>query len=169
MKATLTGSTGLIGSRISKALISRGWEILALSRADLALDPKDLAQRLRGSDLVINLAGAPIIGRWSDAYKEVMYNSRILTTQKLTAAMRLCSMPPPLLISASAVGIYPGKGGPYAEKDEISDDSFLGRLTMDWEREALQYGDTGRVAVLRFGIVLAKEGGALKKLLPIFR
>jgi len=169
MKVTLTGSSGLLGSHLVRAMNARGWETNALSRADLAMAPHDLAHRIEGSDLVINLAGAPIIGRWTSAYKEEMYNSRILTTQRLVLAMQCCTTPPPFLVSASAVGIYPSHGGPYAEKDKVIDDTYLGRLAADWEKEALKYTLNGRVAVLRFGIVLAREGGALKKLLPVFR
>ncbi|MEI6576455.1 MAG: TIGR01777 family oxidoreductase [Bacteroidota bacterium] len=169
MKIAITGSSGLVGSSLIYALKIQGWEILALNRKDLSLDEKSLAMMLDGYNVVVNLAGAPIIKRWTPTYKEIIYSSRIHTTDKLVSALRLCTHPPSLLISSSAVGIYPSVGGPFAEGDSEISMGFLGKLASEWEKAALNYQDLGRVVILRFGIILSNKGGALLKLLPLFR
>jgi len=168
MKVAITGSTGLIGNYLSRGLRSRDWEVFAIGCNDLAGDVQALSRKLSGMDMLINLAGAPIMHRWSKAYKDVMYNSRVEGTRNLVKAMGLSESPPPLLISASAVGIYQD-GGPHTETNAVYTNSFLGNLTQQWEKAALQNSADTRVAVLRFGVVLAADGGALAKQLPLFR
>lgn len=168
MIAAISGSSGLIGSYLKHGLEARGWDIIALNRNDFSDKSEALSLRLSGSDMVVNLAGAPIMHRWSSSYKETLYKSRIITTQKLVRAMLLSPVPPPLLISASAVGIYQ-EGGPHTESNAVYSSSFLGQLSRQWEEEALQYSENARVALLRFGVVLSAEGGALARLLPFFR
>ena len=158
MKIAFTGASGFTGTRLrsrfsSHVVIDRG------------LSVNEIEQKLRGVDAVINLAGAPIIKRWTKSYKNVLYNSRISTTHRLTEAMNRvgsgCH-----LVSASATGIYP-QGRACDENCPDTADDFLGNLALRWEQEALRYG--GPVTILRLGVVLGPEGGALSKMLPPFR
>jgi len=157
MKIALTGASGFIGSHIRKhfkntVVIKRHHSV------------EDIRKRLCGVYAVINLAGAPIIKRWTESYKDILISSRIRTTKKLVKAINSSNVGH--FISTSATGIYPDD----LECDEscttLSQD-FLGRLAQDWEREALRCEK--RTTILRFGVVLGKEGGALKKMLLPFR
>jgi uncharacterized protein (TIGR01777 family) len=123
---------------------------------------------LEGTDIVINLAGAPIIHRWSSTYKKVLYESRILTTRKLVDAMGAMKKRPELFISTSAIGIY-ATDGPMSESHYTYGDNFLTKICKDWEAEAQHADDFMRVVIFRFGVVLGKGGGALSQMLPAFR
>ena len=114
--------------------------------------------------LVINLAGAPIIKRWSDPYKETLVRSRIDTTHQLVDAINQSDVKH--FISTSAIGIYPNNTV-CDESCEQRDDDFLTHLAQEWESEALKCSK--KTTVLRFGIVLGKEGGALAQMLIPFR
>ncbi len=166
-KIAMSGVTGFVGSHLSGTLGSKGCEIIPLGRSDFeSAGPVD---RIRGADTVINLAGAPIINRWTKAYKKELYASRINTTKSLVTAFSQMDPKPGLFISTSAVGYYP-PGGPYTEEDEKKADDFLGKLTRDWENEALKAEDAGiRTVIFRFGVVLGKDGGALKQMLTPFK
>ncbi len=166
-KIAMSGATGFVGSQLSGTLVRKGWDIIPLGRSDFKSDRP--ADRVRGADIIINLAGAPIINRWTETYKKELYASRINVTKSLVAACSQMDPKPGLFISTSAVGYYP-PGGPYTEKDEKRADDFLGELTQDWENEALKAEDLGiRTVIFRFGVVLGKSGGALKQMLPPFK
>ncbi len=157
MKIALTGASGFIGSHIRRHFKNT----VVIKRYHTV---EDIRKRLSGVDAVINLAGAPIIKRWTESYKDILISSRIRTTKKLVQAINSSNVRH--LISTSATGIYPDD----VECDEscrnLSQD-FLGRLAQDWEREALRCEKL--TTILRFGVVLGKEGGALKKMLLPFR
>jgi len=132
----------------------------------IRLPANQLAELLEGTALVVNLAGAPIVGRWSSSYKEQIYQSRISTTRKLADAIGRMNTRPDLFISSSAVGIYDSSNVHTENSPNFAGD-FLGKLCHDWEAEALRAAC--RVVVLRTGIVLSREGGMLKKVLLPFR
>jgi hypothetical protein len=136
----------------------------------LAADTLVLAEQLRGARAVINLAGAPIIGRWTPAYKKTLIVSRVLTTRRLVAAVAaLPAERPETFISTSAVGFY-ANGGPHSEEHHHQSNGFLGRLTREWEQEAWAARDLClRTIIFRLGVVLGPDGGALKEMLPPFR
>ncbi|MGB5966296.1 MAG: TIGR01777 family oxidoreductase [Sulfurimonadaceae bacterium] len=157
MKIALTGASGFVGL----ALQSRYPQNVIIDRHD---DETAILQKLEGVDVVINLAGAPIIKRWSDPYKKVLLNSRIETTKHLVRAVNKSSVTH--FISTSAIGIYPDDCQCDEECKELADD-FLGRLAQQWEAEAKQCSKP--TTILRFGVVLGKEGGALKQMLTPFR
>ena len=169
MNIAMSGATGFIGSHLTKALEGRGWTVIPLRRNDFEGDETLLPNKIEGADVVVNLAGATIAGRWTEEYKKVIYSSRVGITLKIVEAMSRADKKPWLFISTSAVGIYDTKGV-YTEQDEHYAGDFLGGLALDWERAALGAGGAGiRTVIFRFGVVLGRGGGALEKMLIPFR
>ncbi len=165
----MSGATGFVGSNLNKAFQAENWNVIPLGRKDFRAKPEELATRLRGMDIVINLAGAPVIGRWTEEYKKIMYESRIHVTRKIVEACSLMSQRPRLFISTSALGFYDTKGT-HTEEKHLKADDFLGHLAQDWEQEALKAKGIGmRTVIFRFGIVLGRDGGALKQMLIPFK
>jgi uncharacterized protein (TIGR01777 family) len=133
------------------------------------LSSEELAAKMRGVDVIVNLAGAPVIKRWSEEYKKTMYESRVYTTKRLVLACADMESRPKLFISTSAIGYY-ANGGPHTEDNHVKSDNFLGHLAQDWEKEALKAKELGiRTAIFRFGVVLGKGGGALKEMITPFK
>lgn len=167
-KIAIIGANGFIGTYMQSFFKSKDFEVLPLGREDTSKTIEEIANVLEGADIIINLAGAPIIHRWSDAYKKVLYNSRIFTTRKLVEAMRQMKNKPELFISTSAIGIY-ATDGPMTESNYVYGDNFLSKICKEWEAEAQEAEELTRVVIFRFGVVLGKGGGALSKMLPAFR
>ncbi len=168
-KIAMSGASGFVGTYLSELFRELKWEVLPLGRQDFKMTPEDLANRMKGADIIINLAGAPVIERWTSKYKKVMYDSRIGSTKKLVDACRLMETRPSLFISTSAVGYYSSKGTHTEEKHTRADD-YMGHLAFDWEQEALKVLELDiRTIIFRFGIVLGKGGGALKQMLTPFK
>jgi len=168
-KIAISGASGFVGSFLTSAFKEAKWEVVPLGRDDFQEDPVQLAGRLQGVDTVVNLAGAPVINRWTEAYKKTMYESRINVTKKLVEACALMDPVPALFISTSAVGYYSANGKHTEEQHEKADD-FLGHMSQDWEDEALKAREVEiRTVIFRFGIVLGKEGGALKQMITPFK
>ncbi len=167
----MTGATGFVGSALHRLFKENGWHVLPLGRADFQGDAAALAARISGAEAVVNLAGAPVIGRWTEEYKKILRNSRIDLTRLLVDALALLDTPPKVLLSTSAVGIYaPSETRQHTEDDHELADDFLGQLALDWEAEANRAAGLGiRTAIFRFGIVLGPDGGALQKMLLPFR
>lgn len=165
----MSGAGGFIGSRLAAAFQQRGWDTISLGRGDFNLAPEELGKRLQSADVIVNLAGAPIIARWTEEYKKIMYASRVAVTKKIVDACSLLETRPGLLISTSAIGYYASQGM-HTEDAHVRADDFLGTLTWAWEGEALKAGEIGmRVVIFRFGVVLGRDGGALKKMLVPFK
>ncbi len=133
--------------------------------------PDLLSKLLSDVDVVINLAGANVgEKRWTNEYKEEIYNSRINLTRRLVHAIKHSSTPPACLISASGVGYYGDKGDEILNEDSTAGNDFLAHVCKDWEREAMYAKDSGtRVITVRTGIVFDKSNGALPKLLTPFK
>lgn len=168
MRIAMSGASGFVGSYLSKRLVENGHEIVAITRQSLQ-DESSLLSILKKCDVVINLAGANISERWTPQHKEAMINSRIDTTKAIVKAIKSMQTPPSTFISTSAIGIYEnGK-----EHDETSDEfseGFLGDLAKSWEEEALKAkSKKTRVVIFRFGVILGKDGGAIKHMMPIFK
>lgn len=168
MKAAITGSGGFIGSSLSHYLREKGFEVMPVSRRMLQEKPETLAEALGGSTLVIHLSGAPMIKRWTSAHRRAIYDSRIVTTRNLVKAMDLMDHKPQVFMCASAVGIYPADGL-FTEADTRVAGNFLGEVCRDWEYEAIQASQYTRTLMLRFGVVLGRDGGALPKMSVPFR
>jgi len=156
MKIALTGASGFVGS----ALQVHFKECIIIERDD---DAARILHKLSGVDVVINLAGAPIIKRWSDPYKKILLSSRVDSTQRLVDAVNQSSVS--LFISTSAIGIYPDDT-PCDETCTAIADDFLGELAQKWEAQALRC--LKPTSILRFGVILGKSGGALEQMLTPF-
>lgn len=167
-KIAIIGANGFIGENMQSFFKAEGFDVLPLGKEDTKKDIVEITKVLEGVDIIINLAGAPIIHRWNDAYKKVLYDSRIVTTKKIVTAMSHMKKKPELFISTSAIGIY-ATNGPMSESDYTYSDNFLAKICKDWEYEAQQAHDFTRVVIFRFGVVLGKGGGALSKMLPSFK
>lgn len=167
MKIIISGASGFVGSALREKLANH--EIVAIGVRDFAKSDEEFAAVFKDADVVINLAGAPIVARWSEEYKKLLRTSRIDTTAKIVRAISSQEKKPKLLISTSAVGIYTNAKVQSEDDGEIAND-FLGLLCQDWEAEANKAESLGvRVAIFRFGIVLGAGGGALQKMLLPFR
>ncbi|MGB7401433.1 MAG: TIGR01777 family oxidoreductase [Arcobacter sp.] len=163
----ISGASGFVGSSLTKFFSNLDYKILPIKR-EILNDKTKLEELLNKSDILINLAGANIINRWSESYKKLLYSSRINTTQKLVSAIKNIDNPPKLLISTSAVGIYDNKAT-YDENGTYSND-FLSSICQEWEKEALKAkSENTKVSIFRFGIVLGKDGGALQKMILPFK
>ncbi|MET1078328.1 MAG: TIGR01777 family oxidoreductase [Pseudomonas sp.] len=182
MNILLTGGTGLIGRVLCQHLLARGHHLTVWSRQPgrvAALCGKSVRgigqlAELEGQalDAVINLAGAPIADRpWSEKRKALLWASRVTLTEQLLDWLHGCEIRPEVLISGSAVGWY-GDGGEalLSESQALPGEDFAARLCAAWEAMALRGEALGmRVVVLRTGLVLASDGGFLKRLLLPFR
>ncbi len=169
LKIAMTGSTGFIGTNLSAAFAAQGRQVVPITRADLAGGAGNLAEKMRGAGVVVNLAGATVIALWTKSHKKEMYDSRINTTSLLVRAFEMMPSKPPLFISTSAVGFYAAEGKHTEENFKHADD-FLGTLTSAWEAAAMKAVPLGvRTVVFRFGIVLGRGGGALAKMLFPFK
>ncbi|MGA1931924.1 TIGR01777 family oxidoreductase [Arcobacter sp. YIC-464] len=163
----ITGSSGFVGTNLKRYFTDLGYEILPIARGDLS-NQQRLQEIINQSDIIINLAGANIINRWSESYKKLLYSSRIDTTKAIVEAINKVENKPSQLISTSAVGIYDNKQT--YDENGIHTSDFLGKLAEDWEEEALKArSESTKVSIFRFGIVLGKDGGALEKMLTPFK
>lgn len=168
LKVVISGISGLVGSKLKEMFLAKEYDVLGLKiRENTSVD--EIATKLEGCDVLINLSGATILARWSESYKSKLYNSRINTTRKLVDAISKCTEKPKLLISASAVGIYSSEAKHDDDSIEYAND-FLAYICKDWEREARRAEEFGvRSVQTRFGVIYAKEGGAMQKMLPLFK
>lgn len=168
MNIVIFGGTGFIGQALAEALKKLGHSVSTHGRAAFT-DVSHLSTLLENQQVVIQLAGANIGTRWSKSYKNTLYESRINTNQLLAQALDGLSIKPLQVITASAVGIYPQSncGQGVDESCTDIDPSFLGQLGRDWEASSMAIHPTP--LVMRLGVVLGKQGGALQKMLPAFK
>jgi uncharacterized protein (TIGR01777 family) len=185
MKIVITGSSGLIGSALVRVLSSEGdgraHEVLRLVRREAAAadeiswDPSagrgPDRKRLRGVDAAINLAGAGLGDhRWSDAYKKEILDSRISSTRLLSEALAGLDPLPTVLLSGSAIGYYGDTGDRFVDEDSPVATDFAATVSREWEEATVAATDAGiRTVLLRTGIVLSTKGGALGRVLPLFK
>jgi uncharacterized protein (TIGR01777 family) len=189
-RVTVTGATGLIGPRLIVALQSRGVHVSVLSRdsararkrlSAAGLQPVDAfdwdltgepapAAALEGRDAIVHLAGENIAQRWSADAKRAIRESRIIGTRNLLAGIEQSEPRPTTLVSSSGIGYYGAHGEEPLDEDAPAGEDFLARICVDWEQEAANASALGvRVVLVRTGVVLDKNGGALEKMLPPFR
>lgn len=166
MRIGITGASGLVGKHLAAALKARGDTVVTASLRD----PNAAALAVAECDAVVNLAGEPIAQRWTPAAKARMRSSRVDAPHAFVEALAQMTHRPQAYISASATGYYaPSETATYSESSTPGTD-FLGELCVAWEREANRAAEIGmRVAIVRTGIALATDGGALAKMLPPFR
>jgi uncharacterized protein (TIGR01777 family) len=176
-KILVSGSSGLIGAALVPALQSNGYEVVRLVRGASASgrvgwDPaRPLApESVSGFEVIIHLAGESIVGRWTEAKKRRIRESRVQGTRALAEALAKAPQPPRLLISASAIGYYGNRGEETLREDSSSGDGFLPEVCREWEAAAEPASKAGiRAVQMRFGVVLSALGGALQKMLLPFR
>lgn len=187
MRVLITGGSGLIGSALARELGEAGQDVVVLSR-----DPsrvKDLPPNVRAvrwdgvsadgwADLVegpdaaiVHLAGEGIAeGRWSDERKRRIVDSRVRSSTAVAAAIRQAKVKPRVLLQGSAVGYYGACGDEVVSEEHAPGSNFLSKVCVDWEKSTAEVESLGvRRALLRTGIVLAKDGGALPKMALPFR
>jgi uncharacterized protein len=176
----VTGATGLIGSAFVSRLRAHGHTVRRFVRSPKDVGEDDVvwdaerselpAGALAGVNAVVNLAGAPIARRWTADRKHEIRDSRIRGTEKLARAMAAIEPKPAVLLNGSAVGYYGDRGDEVLSESSSPGEDFLAELCVEWERATGPAADAGvRVVVLRTGVVLSADGGALAKMLPPFR
>lgn len=178
MRILVTGGSGFIGSALCSHLRAEGHEVTVLTRTPEATarrlpDVRAIArlQEADGIDAIVNLAGEPLTeGRWTARCKQAFRDSRLGTTRALYGWLANCERRPHALISGSAIGYYGPRDDTPLDESAAPGDDFAATLCRDWETEALRARDLGlRVALVRTGIVLDRDGGALAKMLPPFK
>jgi uncharacterized protein (TIGR01777 family) len=176
----ITGSSGLVGSKLSSSLAQNNHRVLHMvrktpvSRDQVFWDPSSAkldAGSLEGIDTVVHLAGESITGgRWTAEKKRRIRESRIKGTQLLSETLAGLSSPPKALISASAVGYYGDRGDELLDENSSAGTGFLPDVCREWETATEPASVNGiRVVILRIGIVISSSGGALPQMLPVFR
>jgi uncharacterized protein (TIGR01777 family) len=179
MTLLIAGGSGFLGTALAKAFRAAGHRVMILTRrpqreGDVlwSTKPTDTTWRhaLERSDAVINLAGASIAGaRWTDERKREIRASRMEPTVSLVSAIAAATRPPAVFISSSAVGFYGVRGDEVITEETAAGNDFMASLCRDWETRALEASSRSRTVLLRSGVVLAREGGALPQLALPFR
>jgi uncharacterized protein (TIGR01777 family) len=197
-KIIVTGATGSIGSRLCPLLIEKGNEVTIFTRStefakriipnafnyiewnyesglddpsSLKLSRTGWMNELSGKDAVIHLAGANLgAKRWNEKYKKIAYDSRVISTRNLVEAIKSAEQKPKVFICSSAVGIYGNRNDEALDESSLPADNYLANLCKDWEAEAAKVEEFGiRKVSIRTGLVLDKDEGLLKQMLPAFK
>jgi uncharacterized protein len=193
MKAVIAGSSGLVGTALVSSLRRDGHSVVRLLRpgsgarasgsADETMVEWNPAaaseaqpfgndqEKVESADAVVNLAGASIAGgRWTEKRKALLRSSRVQTTRELVAAIGKWRARPRVLVSASAIGYYGNRGDEVLTEESRPGGDFLSGVAQEWEAEAVKAEGLGmRVVRARFGIILARQGGALQQMMRPFR
>ncbi len=193
MKVAITGGTGFIGQAAARTLLDSGYDVLVLSRdserarlsfGGLASDsrisfgkwslsdkPENLAKTLEGCDGIVHLAGENIgSGRWTAGRKQKIVESRTLGTRAVVSAIEKMESKPKVLVSGSGIGYYGNRGDEIVDESSSHGTDFLANLTIEWERLAREAEKSGvRVVIIRTGVVIGRDGGALEKMVLPFR
>jgi len=181
VKIAITGASGLIGRALTTSLVADGHQVIPVVRKPSSATPDAIqwnpaagtieASKFEGVDGVVHLAGAGIGDkRWSESYKREILESRTKGTELLARTLASLAAPPSVLVSGSAIGFYGDTGDAAVDETAPAGDDFLAKVCVDWEAAAAPAAAAGiRVPFLRTGIVLTADGGALAKMLPLFR
>ena len=186
MKILVTGATGFIGTRLCQVLSEAGHTLTALSRDPLsakirlpplqqvfpwdALAGSPPAEAFSGVDAVIHLAGVSVAGRWNEAKKKLLYDSRMLGTRHLVSGMKSLPSRPKVIISASGIGYYGDRGEENVTEESGPGSDYFAEICKAWEEEVSRAQELGiRAVSLRISTVLGPGGGAMQALLPMFK
>lgn len=183
MKYFITGGTGYVGTALSDTLIKNGNEVIAVGRSPLhklqgqsnftyisadTTTPGSWQDPIKDTDIIVNLAGVNIFRVWTEKNKKQIYDSRIRTTENIIDAIHENN--PPTLLSTSAAGFYGDRYDNELDESEPPGNDFLATVCVDWEQRALKAKEkNARVVLMRFGVVLGKNGGALSKMALPFK
>ena len=183
MKVFMTGGTGFLGAALTERFIAEGHSVTILTRS---AENRDLRpgltycegnptqsgpwqEEVSGHDVVVNLAGASIFRTWNEKNKKAIHSSRILSTRKLVDAISMSSRKISLL-NGSAVGYYGFRTDEEVDEKSPPGDDFLAKVVKDWEAEAVRAEEAGaRVVLCRMGVILGRDGGALSKMVSVFK
>lgn len=188
MKVLVTGATGFVGKKLVSKLLAHNHEVIVLTRNPLNAKQVlgDQVQAIQWDDYhrvldlseyghidgVINLIGENIASkRWSNEQKKIIYNSRIDPTKNVFDMLKKSNMRPKVFVSTSATGFYGHRdGNVQIDENSLPGSDFLSNVCVAWEKAALENKEhVDRLAILRVGIVLGKNGGAMEKMLPVFK
>lgn len=189
-KIIINGGTGLIGKHFINEALNRDYHPIILTRNKQKAEKefsgikdktikefklysvnRSIIDEFNRAEAVINFAGASISKRkWTDDYKKILISSRVDTTKSLIEVLKNCDSKPKVFINMSAIGYYGYKTGVVATEDTPSGEGFISDLCVKWENAAFEAKELGiRTVVLRAGIVLTKKGGALGRMIPVFK
>ncbi|WP_328453243.1 TIGR01777 family oxidoreductase [Streptomyces sp. NBC_00386] len=179
-RIVIAGASGLIGSALARSLSAEGHEVVRLVRREprspdeIRWDPQRQridAVGLIGCAAVVNLAGAPVAGRpWTRAYKRMIRDSRVLGTATLAEAVASLDEPPRVFVNGSAIGFYGDTDGRAVDESAPPGDGFLPSVCVEWEEATAPAQEAGvRTVLPRTGLVVAREGGAWARLIPLFK
>lgn len=172
MRLGITGATGFIGARAAQLAGERGWEVVPFSRRPPSprerLFSFDQPLDVDGLEAVLHLAGEPVVGLWTKSKRERIRQSRVLGTRRVVEGFARAKNPPRVLVSGSAIGFYGDTGDREVTEESPAGHGFLAGVCRAWEGEAEKTAGA-RVVLLRTGFVLGRDGGAMKKILPVFR
>jgi uncharacterized protein (TIGR01777 family) len=184
LKVFITGGTGFLGSGLTEKLLEAGHSVTILTRSSKNRSGRPGVSFVQGNpqisgawqsevnkhDCVINLAGASIFCRWSAENKKAIRDSRILTTRNLVDAITAQPDNKITLLNGSAVGYYGFRNGEALDESGTAGNDFLAQIVREWETEALRAAQSGaRVVLCRIGVILGRDGGALSRMLAIFK
>ncbi|HWF37909.1 MAG TPA: TIGR01777 family oxidoreductase [Candidatus Acidoferrales bacterium] len=181
MKIIVSGASGLIGTALTRELRAERHDVRHLVRSGSSLAPHEIrwdppsarvnVPALEGADAVVHLSGASISdGRWTEARKQVLRSSRIDSTRVLVDSLMRLQRPPKVFVCASAIGYYGNRGDEILTESSGPGRDFLSLLARDWEAEANRAAQAGiRTPILRFGVILSAEGGALPEMIRPFK
>lgn len=169
MKIAVSGATGFIGRNLISELKKESHEVIILNRS-LLYNETDLEKEISGTDVLVHLAGAPILQRWTEKAKTEIMNSRTVTTRNLIKVINRLpeSHRPGVFISASAVGIYSLEGS-HSEESTSFANNFVGEVVQKWEKSSEELNHTVRRVIFRIGLVLGSESKIIRQLLSVFK
>ena len=184
MEVFITGGTGFLGSGLTEKLLEAGHSVTILTRSSKNRSGRPGVSFVQGNpqisgawqsevnkhDCVINLAGASIFCRWTAENKKAIRDSRILTTRNLVDAITAQPDKKITLLNGSAVGYYGFRNGEALDESGTPGNDFLAQIVQEWEAEALRAAQSGvRVVLCRIGVILGRDGGALSRMLGVFK
>lgn len=169
MRIAISGANGYLARNLTQTLNNAHYELVKIPRA-VIYEPTALTKMLSGTNVIINLSGAPILCRWNKASKAEILRSRTETTRNITEAINQLPLDqrPKTFISASAIGIY-SPGESHTEESTSFSDEFVGEVVKAWEKSSGNLSDSVRKVIFRIAVVLGKDSQTMKNMLPVFK